>query len=346
MKKNTTWEVYFEGSFRSHPGRKRKGQEVPVNRWFDWEGVPLLLPAYYLCSDGIAVDLCVRAEAAALRSYIEKWNLLEDGHQDEDTLQWELIRQENPLELKFHPSAVLNGKPLKWERRISISWIPESCMAGTSRQEGAEMVAHYGLNPEAGWCCHRLFFRWYTRRKPLIRSLGLHLESGKQLIPGEKFVISSGDAKNREISFRHPGTGVLHKLSVRSLLDQELDLSERPRKEFAYPGYFKVLAYTLEPDLAYTEISLRDCAAPDPARKLLQEEMCPEGASSEEKVIASAVSIIGGADGPTAIFVSAGKAGEHVHSVCSSLHFAPVEQVEWQMVFSRKARADLELEIL
>lgn len=43
------------------------------------------------------------------------------------------------------------------------------------------------------------------------------------------------------------------------------------------------------------------------------------------------VGIIGGADGPTAI-IFGGSEQSKLHVVCSSLHFEPVDNVEWHMV--------------
>ena len=75
-----------------------------------------------------------------------------------------------------------------------------------------------------------------------------------------------------------------------------------------------------EPELSGREFSIRDCARSNqPKRKY------PAGQNN-----ACSVGIIGGADGPTAIFL-AGRQGIQVHSVCSALHFEPVETVEWKM---------------
>ena len=44
------------------------------------------------------------------------------------------------------------------------------------------------------------------------------------------------------------------------------------------------------------------------------------------------VGIIGGADSLTAVIGGQDKPGK-LHAACSSLHFEPVEQVEWRIVF-------------
>ena len=56
---------------------------------------------------------------------------------------------------------------------------------------------------------------------------------------------------------------------------------------------------------------------------------------------AAAIGVIGGADGPTAVFV--GAQTPKLHAVCSSLHFEPVGEVEWRAVFSEKLMEDLDI---
>ena len=48
---------------------------------------------------------------------------------------------------------------------------------------------------------------------------------------------------------------------------------------------------------------------------------------------AAAVSIIGGADGPTALFVTAKSEDKAVLTTCSALHFAPPKKITWRIVF-------------
>ena len=54
-----------------------------------------------------------------------------------------------------------------------------------------------------------------------------------------------------------------------------------------------------------------------------------------------AIGVIGGADGPTAVFV--GGSTHKLHTACSSLHFEAVEAVQWRAVFSEKLMEDIEI---
>ena len=48
---------------------------------------------------------------------------------------------------------------------------------------------------------------------------------------------------------------------------------------------------------------------------------------------AAAIGIIGGADGPTALFVTAKSEDKAVLTTCSALHFAPPKKITWRIVF-------------
>ena len=48
---------------------------------------------------------------------------------------------------------------------------------------------------------------------------------------------------------------------------------------------------------------------------------------------AGSIGIIGGADGPTALFVTAKSEDKAVLTTCSALHFAPPKKITWRIVF-------------
>ena len=54
---------------------------MPVQKWFSWAGRDWFVPSVYVCSKGIVVDFCMRAEASALRGFMEKWGI--DPESDE-----------------------------------------------------------------------------------------------------------------------------------------------------------------------------------------------------------------------------------------------------------------------
>jgi len=50
-------------------------------------------------------------------------------------------------------------------------------------------------------------------------------------------------------------------------------------------------------------------------------------------------------DGPTAIIFGGSGQGK-LHVACSALHFEPVDDVEWRMVFHEKRREDVTVELI
>ena len=83
----------------------------------------------------------------------------------------------------------------------------------------------------------------------------------------------------------------------------------------------------MNPPLPPGELLVWDCIQSDAPRF-----GCPETFTGNT----AAIGIIGGADGPVAIFIGAGpddKQDKNLLAACSSLHFEPAERVEWRMVF-------------
>ena len=83
-------------------------------------------------------------------------------------------------------------------------------------------------------------------------------------------------------------------------------------------------------------VQVNDCASSDkPIRK--------SDAPTED----GAIGIIGGADGPTAIFVSGKQQGD-TRTACSSLHFAPVEPetIRWKVTYYQKQFPDETIALL
>ena len=62
--------------------------------------------------------------------------------------------------------------------------------------------------------------------------------------------------------------------------------------------------------------------------------------------MAASIAIIGGADGPTSVFLLHNPASAKPHGACSGLRFEPVQDVEWKAVFSEKLCEDLEIKII
>lgn len=328
------WEVTYQSGFWGKPGRERPGRELPINRLFHWGGDTWLVPAVYLCGKGLVVDLCLRAEAADIQAFSDRWGLWEDPEGQHFTQeQREIIEAENPLNREFHAKADVNGRLLNFDHSCSVGWLPWLPEGVENNPEARRVMAHYGLDREAGWHIHRLSFLWPGKCPSTLSRLILHLSAAKVMVPGPHFKTPEPGTK---IVFEHPITKESHTLTAEERENQTLSSEMFPDDGMERPRCCQVLTYTMEPDLQEPAFFLRDCCEGDPVR--------PQKGYGPTAYNGVAFAVIGGADGPTAIL--AGRRQKKLHTACSSLYFTPPERVEWRLGFYQKPREDVAVALL
>jgi len=305
--------------------RGRFREELALEKSFDWVGRHWLVPAAYVCGKGLAIDFCMRAEADELRAFMQKWKLSPENDDcaafsPEDQL---LLDAENPLALSFTPTLTVNGKTLHVSERASASFHP--CFPDRETPL-APLMRRYHLSDAFGWVVTCAWFPWNGRRPADVHSIELSLRRTPAPLPGPRFTVRApGDA----FRFTHPYTGTEHTLTALSLEAQTL-----PETAFGrgFPTHFTLLRFALDPEPA-EPVLISDTRERD--RPVRPEAV--EGASS-----ARAVGVIGGADGPTALFVSGG-----AHTACSALRFSPdTRDIEWRATFEASPRDDFSLSLL
>lgn len=217
--------------------------ELPLGRAFEWVGRPWLVPAAYVCERTLTVDFCMRAEAEALRAFMQKWKLSPENDDctafsPEEQL---LLEAENPLSLDFTPALCVNGQPLNASERVSACFNP--CLPGC-RTELADVMRRYGLNSAFGWVITRVQFPWNGQRPAALHSIELSLKRTPAPLPGPRFTVRApGDT----LRFTHPFTGTQHTLTAQSLETRTLPEAVPGR---GLPACFTLLRYTLSPEPA------------------------------------------------------------------------------------------------
>ena len=122
--------------------------------------------------------------------------------------------------------------------------------------------------------------------------------------------------KGQKIVLKHPFTGTEHVITVRKMEEQELDTAQLNNEEYEYPSHFLTMYYTVEPEFSENEFMIQDCMQSDlPKRK---------GVTARSNV---------GGSGIISSAIFAVNKGEQWHSVCSAMHFEPVKETEWKIVF-------------
>lgn len=322
---NLPWEVYFQGC----EGRGKPGDEIPVSKWFRWRERVYYLPAVYTCGKGLVADLLVRVNEEELEDLERRW-LAAETEEDREQLS-----SESPFSMNFWGTAAVNGKKCHASGCQGDHWYParpEEC-SRLSR----EMVKHYELEEGYGWGLFRMRFPWVTKGKPKIRSLTVKLQAKPVPVPGPRF---TSDGPNSELRFPHPITGKKHTLRVLTCEQQELSTGQE-QSGWCCPSHCQIMEYTITPELPKGGWQIKDCAESDTP------QLGAEPVLSDTE--AAAIAIIGGEDGPTAVaaavpVVSMGERDHH--GAVSALHFAPVDRVEWKLVFYVKKADDLTLELI
>lgn len=315
-------EAFDCGLLLSPRSRGRFREELALEKTFDWVGRHWLVPAAYVCGKGLAIDFCMRAEADELRAFMQKWKLSPENDDcaafsPEDQL---LLDAENPLALSFTPTLTVNGKTLHVSESASASFHP--CFPDRE----TPLMRRYHLSDAFGWVVTCAWFPWNGRRPADVHSIELSLRRTPAPLPGPRFTVRApGDA----FRFTHPYTGTEHTLTALSLEAQTLP---EPAFGRGFPTRFTLLRFALDPEPA-EPVLISDTRESD--RPVRPEVV--EGASS-----ARTVGVIGGADGPTALFVSGG-----AHTACSALRFSPDSRdIEWRTTFEASPRDDFSLSLL
>ena len=143
----------------------------------------------------------------------------------------------------------------------------------------------------------------------------------------------------RVITFAHPVTAVQYRLTVHTDEAQELKESDFCDDCMEYPRHYRVLRYTVDPEIAGCGFAVQDSGDGDSPRRKLSEE---EGSV---RAGVSAVGIIGGADGEVMAELPDGKLVK-VHTACSSLYFEPPKSIAWYMSFPIRTMEDVEVTLL
>lgn len=94
------------------------GEETPLGARFDWAGREWLVPAAYSCAQGLVLDIAMRAEAEAVRAFMEKWAAADMSGRAARLR----AKAENPIECDFTASVCVNGRVLRQKSAYGTAW--------------------------------------------------------------------------------------------------------------------------------------------------------------------------------------------------------------------------------
>ena len=335
----TEWAVYYDYGFWNKNAKGKPGEEIVLNKSFTWGDEIWHIPAAYSCSQGLVIDFCVEIQPEKEKSFIDKWYSVFSKEEDISYEIREQFEQEHPIDVKFKTCLQVNGKPIIANNSSSINWIPECCLPDGVRceRESKEIIKHYGLDETRAWSFHRISYALEATRKPEIKSINLKLERQPAKIEGIHFKNPSvGDV----ITFIHPFYSTEHKLTVLGYDKQDFPTRGFQQEEYEFPTCHTAMIYTLEPNILGNKFMVRDCRQNEQPKRKPKSIYEPQA-----NYDACSIGIIGGADGPTAVFTSSTHSLEQ-HVALSSLRFKHTEDIEWKIVFYEKLMEDLDIDLL
>lgn len=327
---STEWKVTYDGSFWHSDGEA--GTEIKIDKTFYWGSEKWYIPAVYICDKGLVTDYFMEADPTAVKAFIDKWELYNEESHNFTAEQQNLISRENPIDISFHGQITCNGKLLREDHGCGLSWIPKSCIAAdfTPEIEAMEILEHYGLDTDRAWAIHRACCRWVDAPEPDINSLSVKMIRERENITARHFFTPD---VGESVSIIHPLNGKKYCLTVHDIEGKKLPENAFPDSDMETPNFYTAISYSLSPDTSGRNFMLSDSAESDRPR-------LKESASQS-----NSVGIIGGADGPTAVFLG-NPNSKTLRCACSALHFEPVDRVEWRAVFSEKLMEDITVELI
>lgn len=331
------WSVSFTCDFEAADACAPVCEEAAVGKEFAWDDEHWLIPAVYLCSEGLVIDFCVRILPDRIQHFMRRWNLSCDSEYADFDLETQMqIDADNPLCVEFHAQICLDGRTVKSSGSCGLIWNP--CLPEQDRPDVSQVqrvMEHYHLDSSYGWSVQRVLFPWAEKQKPKIASFTISLERYPVNLAGPHFrVHASGDT----FRFLHPVTGVEHLLTVREYEQQKMQDTDFGSDRYEFPKHCTVMSYTLSPDLS-SSFFVQDCAESDRPRKKEAEEEKDQLRFGPVSVCAVGA-IIGGAYSSSTPVRDDG-IQPCMHAACSALHFVPEKDVTWRIVFSEKRKEDV-----
>ena len=327
------WKVTYEGGF--YPKRGREGKEIRVDKDFKWGKEIWHIPAVYLCSKGMVVDLCIEVEPEVVAKFINKWNLYEEDNRAYSNAEYEQIQKEHPLNMDFHSKLFVNDTQLRQAQGCCVYWIPKECMLEDleTETEAKWVLDHYGYDYEKAWAVHRISYPWTEKKPRTVRTLEIQLEREMVKIPSKPFATPE---KGKAQEILNSVTGVTHTLIVREYEEKAMDPNHFPDESMEWPTHYSVMTYTLFPELE--DVYLKDACQGD----------SPRSKQGNQHQGATSVGIIGlrpKAEDGEDYYHPDGTAAK-LRVCCSSMYFEKPAKIEWELTFKEKRVPDIKVKLI
>ena len=320
------WKITFRGNFNSVDHNGIPGIPVAVNKAFQWADIDWIIPEVYVCDEGIVVLTLGKIDPSEVRKHMT----------NEPATQEDIERMdaECPLNIHLRCAANINGSDGMYCGGSGMAWMPPLPGEGNGYDDARWVLEHYGLDTGYAWIINRDNYRWPNGVKREVESLVMTITQRPVSLSGTHFRTPMA-AKSVELV--HPRTNQTYTLTIEELSKETADLRTVENMGMEFPNLYTQMTYRIHPELNPRQFRIMDCTQPDHARPAKIKKQSSVEINGE----AAAIGIIGGADGPTAIFMGRpAEKANRLHMASSAMRFEHAEEIEWRIVFMEKLYAD------
>lgn len=303
-------KIYYSSSLWGK-GKGFCGLPQSTNWEFEYAGNKRVIPTIYRFRNGIVFDVITILAEAELRQYFEKYEAMAETM---TSLQRRCAEQEHPFQSLVVKEIWINGQRAgdgySSSSSVSIPWARQENHLTDVRKAYSSL-----LQDTTCFACQRFCVPYpkadtFTQRLrrlfcvDCVKNLKLSAHSTQRFSPLDISFEMSDEDNNKEVSFKHPVTGDMHTLYFRDAEFVEMPLGKDADQRLCATQ----AVYEIEPALPNGDTLLFDSSI---------QTTKPMGSPRlADKTGAGAIGIIGGADGPTAIFCAGGEQdnapeGEH-----------------------------------
>lgn len=320
--------VYHNGNGNSWEtgSQENKLTPIPINKTFLWEEQEIFLPAVYVGKAGVVLDVCAKIPLEEMRLFLKKWDK-KRRLSLKTPEEFEQMETDNPSCHEFFVDMCLNHIPLTSRMFSSLRWYPMHLAKDWKNDRNAEKVVEaYGCDRECCWYLSRLVYDW--KREPIQTPHDISLLLHTRLHPVTTAHFTTDlSCGGEQIKTIHPVTGQEYTLTLHGCEQETVSFTGMRAPGMHYPEYGQALSYSVQPEISRELLDIRDCAEGDRPRA----EDVPENTDR-----------IGGHS--SVVFMAGKETDPHRRTTFSSLHFEPVSEIRWRVVFQVKDRKDMEIE--
>lgn len=342
MRENMNVYHNGNGDIWGRHSHKNKLAAFPISKTFLWGTQEVTVPAVYIGNAGAVLDICTKIPLEDMIFFLKKWDKKRrlSLHTQEE---YELIEFDNPASREFTVDMQLNGSPLTCRMGSSLRWYPSDIFQTEAPEEkipndreAENLMMAYSCDKSCCWHFMRLVYDWNKEQVFTPQNISLLFSARPLSVTTEHFTtdISCNIVKTTNSTFHglsrciktaHPGTGQEYTLTLHGCEQTQTSFAKIGKKGVIYPEYSQVLSYSVSPEIDRDLLDIRDCSEGDH----------PRMADAPDKSSRS--------DGATAVFMAGKNPVLGRRAACSSLHFEPVTEVQWRIVFQVKNKEDIEI---